>query len=161
MPQYCTIADLLKLESESFLAALADDENSPPDLEAANTQAVLSEYITEASDEVYSAMAGRFTFDASLDPVDSQLAVTCKRLTKVLTLAALYKRQGHVTPQSNPFLEQARLIRKDELPAYRRGDLNAGSDPEPARTAFCTTTDRTTVAMTDADGDTPSLMEGF
>lgn len=87
MPIYTSISNLKKRIDASILASLADDVNSPPDINAAETVAVIDQAITDGASLIDSYLLGRV--DLSSVAVQASL----ERANATLALYFLYRRR--------------------------------------------------------------------
>jgi len=135
MAIYTTIADLTKRLDPEILAGLADDENTPPDLEDAETVAVLNQAINDGANLIDSYLLGR------VDLADAQVQASLERMNATLALYFLYRRR-YLDDALNP-LAAAREAVSAHLAAVARGEekLADGEDGTPDIVVFSTTED--------------------
>lgn len=156
MASFCTIDDLKQKRSAAVLAQLADDVSASPDINAANTQAVLNEAITQASNKVRSYVIGR------LDLADAQVLADLKRWSVDITLYELYLRRNNFGP-ANPF-EVARREAIDEMKAVREGKQSSGTEAAPSLDGWSSAQDASPVyapAAVGGAGSDSALLEEF
>lgn len=87
MPVYTTLDNLRRRIDASILASLADDVNSPPDLSASETIAVVNQAISDGASLIDSYLLGRV--DLSAVAVQASL----ERANATLALYFLYRRR--------------------------------------------------------------------
>ncbi len=135
MATYTTLADLEKRLDPAVLAGLADDVNTPPDLEDAATQAVIERAIADGASLIDSYLLGRV--DLSNQLVCSAL----ERINATLALYFLYQRR-YVDEHANP-LAAAKEAVLAHLAAVSSGTakLADGDDGMPEVVVFSTTED--------------------
>lgn len=158
VPLYATPANLLAsgLRPANVIAALADDENNPPDSGAAGTQLHLTEALEWASDKVHSRLWGR------VDLTDEIAANKAKRLTMDLAMYKLYERRGNYGA-ANQFNE-ARREAMIELTELREAKQQTGTNAEPAVPAWSSTANTNPSyanAAENGGGTTPSFLQDF
>ena len=95
MAIYTTIDDLTKRLEPAVLAGLADDQNTPPDLEHPDTQDVIGRAIADGANLIDSYLLGR----VDLSSVPTQAAL--ERINATLALYFLYRRR-YVDDALNP-----------------------------------------------------------
>ena len=130
MAIYTTIDDLKRrLEP----AVLADDQNTPPDLEDPDTQDVIEQAIADGANLIDSYLLGR----VDLASAPTQAAV--ERINATLALYFLYRRR-YVDDALNP-LAAAREAVCAHLAAVARGEerLADGDDGSPEQEVYSTT----------------------
>jgi phage gp36-like protein len=135
MAIYTTITDLEKRLDPEILAGLADDENTPPDLEDAETVAVLNQAINDGANLIDSYLLGR------VDLADAQVQASLERMNATLALYFLYRRR-YLDDTLNP-LAAAREAVSAHLAAVTRGEekLADGGEGTPNIVVFSTTED--------------------
>jgi len=135
MAVYTTIDDLAKRLDSEVLAGLADDENTPPDLEDAETIAVLNQAIGDGASLIDSYLLGR------VDLADAAVQASLERMNATLALYFLYRRR-YLDDALNP-LAAAREAVAAHLAAVARGEekLADGEDGTPDMVVFSTTED--------------------
>jgi len=135
MAVYTTIADLQKRLDPEVLAGLADDENSPPDLDDPQTQTVLTQAIADGAQLIDSYLLGRVELS------DPAVQAALERINATLALYYLYRRR-YVDDAHNP-LSAAREAVSAHLQAVASGaaKLGADGDEQPELSASSTTAD--------------------
>ena len=133
MAIYTTIDDLTKRLEPAVLAGLADDQNTPPDLEHPDTQDVIGRAIADGANLIDSYLLGR----VDLSSVPTQAAL--ERINATLALYFLYRRR-YVDDALNP-LAAAREAVCAHLAAVVRGEerLADGDDGSPDSEVYSTT----------------------
>jgi phage gp36-like protein len=116
----------------AVLAGLADDVNSPPDINDVQTQANLSQAISDGAALIDSYLLGRV--DLASAPVQAAL----ERINATLALYFLYRRR-YLSDSQNP-LSAARDMAAAHLAAVASGGVKIadGADGEPQSAAFST-----------------------
>jgi phage gp36-like protein len=126
MAVYTTTDDLAKRLDPEILAGLADDENTPPDIEDPETVDVINQAIADGANLIDSYLLGRV--DLASAPVQAAL----ERINATLALYYLYRRRC-VDDAQNP-LAAAREAVCAHLAAVTRGEEKvadgAGGSPE-------------------------------
>ena len=135
MAIYTTIDDLTKRLDPEILAGLADDDNTPPDIEDAETVAVLNQAISDGANLIDSYLLGR------VDLCDAQVQASLERMNATLALYFLYRRR-YLDDALNP-LAAAREAVSAHLAAVARGEekLADGAEGTPDIVVFSTTED--------------------
>lgn len=133
MAIYTTIDDLTKRLEPAVLAGLADDQNTPPDLEHPDTQDVIGRAIADGANLIDSYLLGR----VDLSSVPTQAAL--ERINATLALYFLYRRR-YVDDALNP-LAASREAVCAHLAAVVRGEerLADGDDGSPDSEVYSTT----------------------
>ncbi len=133
MAIYTTIDDLKRRLEPAVLAGLADDQNTPPDLEDPDTQDVIEQAIADGANLIDSYLLGR----VDLASAPTQAAV--ERINATLALYFLYRRR-YVDDALNP-LAAAREAVCAHLAAVARGEerLADGDDGSPEQEVYSTT----------------------
>jgi len=135
MAIYTTIDDLQKRLDPEVLAGLADDLNTPPDLEDPGTVGVINQAITDGANLIDSYVLGH----ADLGNPAVQLSL--ERANATLALYFLYRRR-FVDDIHNP-LAAAREAVCSHLAAVTRGEerLVDSESGQPGMTVYSTTED--------------------
>lgn len=135
MSIYTTIDDLKKRLDGEVLAGLADDANTPPDLNDAETQAVIQQAISDGASLIDSYLTGRIDLD------NPQVQAALERINATLALYFLYRRR-FVDDALNP-LAAAREALCSHLLAVTRGEerLGDGGAGSPEMEVHSTTED--------------------
>lgn len=143
MAVYTSIAELERRLDAEVLAGLADDSNTPPDLDDPLTQAVLDQAITDGADLIDSYLLGRV--DLSSPAVQAAL----ERINATLALYFLYRRR-YVDDTVNP-LAAAREAVTAHLSAVASGQVKIadGETGKPEMTVYSTTADEERVLSAD------------
>jgi len=133
MAIYTTIDDLKRRLEPAVLAGLADDQNTPPDLEDPDTQDVIEQAIADGANLIDSYLLGRV--DLASAPTQAAL----ERINATLALYFLYRRR-YVDDALNP-LAAAREAVCAHLAAVARGEerLADGDDGSPEQEVYSTT----------------------
>jgi len=133
MAIYSTIDDLKRRLEPAVLAGLADDQNTPPDLEDPDTQDVIEQAIADGANLIDSYLLGRV--DLASAPTQAAL----ERINATLALYFLYRRR-YVDDALNP-LAAAREAVCAHLAAVARGEerLADGDDGSPEQEVYSTT----------------------
>ena len=136
MAIYTTIDDLKKRLDAEVLAGLADDENTPPDLDDPDTQDVIQRAISDGASLIDSYLTGR------VDLGSPQVQAALERINATLALYFLYRRR-YVDDALNP-LAAAREALCAHLSAVTRGEerLGDGDDGSPEMEVYSTTAER-------------------
>jgi phage gp36-like protein len=132
-----TTLDLLKQRLDpAVLAGLADDVNMPPDLEDAQTTAVIAQAVADGAALIDSCLG------AQLDLADSAVRAALERLNATLALYFLYQRRC-LDDRLNP-LASARELAEAHLRAVASGRAQLGGtlDSAPSKTAWSSTEER-------------------
>jgi len=133
MAIYTTIELLTRRLSPEVLAGLADDVNTPPDIDDADTVSVINQAIADGADLIDSYVLGR----ANLASPYVQAAL--ERINATLALYFLYRRR-YVDDAHNP-LAAAREAVTGHLAAVAAGRarLADGDMGSPEMTVYSTT----------------------
>ena len=133
MAIYTSIDDLKKRLDPEVLAGLADDENTPPDLDDPETQAVIAQAIADGSQLIDSYLTGR------ADLANAAVQASLERINATLALYFLYRRR-YVDDALNP-LAAAREAVSAHLAAVSRGEerLADGEQGTPEMEVYSTT----------------------
>jgi len=133
MAAYTSIDQLQKRLDAQVLAGLADDENTPPDLEDPATQAVLTQAIADGAGLIDSYLLGRVDLSSLL------VQAALERLNATLALYFLYRRR-YLDDRENP-LSSSREMVQAYLAQVAAGEakLPADVDGEPEQAVFSTT----------------------
>ena len=135
MAIYTSIDELAKRLDPAILAGLADDTNTPPDINDSATQVVLNQAISDGASLIDSYLVGR------LDLGDPLVQASLERANATLALYMLYRRR-YVDDALNP-LAAAREAICAHLAAVCRGEEHIGlgdtGDAEPEQCAYSNT----------------------
>ena len=133
MATYTTIEHLTRRLDAQVLAGLADDTNTPPDLEDPATQAVITQAIADGAGLIDSYLLGRVDLSSLL------VQAALERLNATLALYFLYRRR-YLDDRENP-LSSSREMVQAYLAQVAAGaaKLPADADGEPEQAVFSTT----------------------
>jgi phage gp36-like protein len=137
---YTTPAALLQRLEAGVLAGLADDLHTPPDIDAAQTQAVLVQAISDGATLIDSILGARV--DLPELTADPSAAAALERLNATLALYELFQRRC-LDAALNP-LATPRALALAHLRSIARGEATLGGDAEaaPQQPAWSSTEER-------------------
>jgi phage gp36-like protein len=130
---FTTLAQLASRLDPAVLAGLADDLNTPPDLEDEQTVAVIEKAITDGASVIESHLASRLDLAALV--AEPSAAASLERINATLALYCLYQRRC-LSDAANP-LRPARELAEAHLRNVANGTEQLGG--EVANEAFSST----------------------
>jgi phage gp36-like protein len=142
MPNYTTIELMKQRLDAAVLAGLADDLNTPPELAAPQTLAVLEQAIADGAHVIDSILGARLELAPYAADPDPQQSSALERLNCTLAIYFLYQRRC-LDDSLNP-LGAARELAERHLRAVARGAEQLGGtlDGVPQRAAWSSTEQR-------------------
>jgi hypothetical protein len=152
---FITVSDLAGADlPQSQLAALADDNNKPPQWADASTQEVLGLAVAHGNRRVTNALRGRVP-----DFTDADVLATGKEAARVFAVWWLVTRKppyGRGDPYRTKYDEA-----NADLDNLREGKTRIDSGENPSHGAYCTEEDNDPAFMRNADGDESDYLARF
>ena len=152
MAEFITIAGLPTFKDQDVLAGLADDETTPPDWNASNTQEVLQQAVDSANERVTNALRGRVDF------TDSELIASAKSIAGGFAVFWLYGRRHSYN--GNPYLGTYKDYKQD-LKNMQEGASRPDSSEKPNMPAVNNNASVTPAFMRNADGIESDALKDF
>ncbi len=133
MAIYTTIDDLERRLDAEVLAGLADDANTPPDLEDPDTQATINQAIADGAGLIDSYLLGRADLGSPL------VQAALERINATLAIYYLYRRR-YLDDTLNPLAAAKEAVTAHlEGVARGRAKIADGDEGSPESTVHSTT----------------------